>query len=130
MAPNDVGREIGPRRALTVKQPWATLLVAGVKDVENRSWSTNHRGPLWIHAGKGRDAPPPGVTLDESLDYPTGVLLGTVDLVDIIQDSTSQWGEPGSYHWVVQPMVALARPIPMRGRLGLWTLPDCMPLAE
>ena len=37
-------------RALTVKQPWASLLVAGIKTVENRTWTTKYRGPLAIHA--------------------------------------------------------------------------------
>ncbi len=31
-------------RALSLKQPWAWLVVKGYKDIENRSWSTNHRG--------------------------------------------------------------------------------------
>jgi ASCH domain len=36
--------------ALSVRQPWAWLIVNGVKDNENRSWRTDHRGPLLIHA--------------------------------------------------------------------------------
>jgi len=38
-------------RAVTIRQPWAELIVRGEKDVENRSWRTRHRGPLLIHAG-------------------------------------------------------------------------------
>jgi len=38
-------------KVLSVCQPWAWLLVNGLKDVENRSWTTRHRGPLLIHAG-------------------------------------------------------------------------------
>ena len=33
---------------LSLHQPWASLLVAGVKTVEGRSWASEHRGPLWI----------------------------------------------------------------------------------
>lgn len=41
----------GPKNmCLTMHQPWASLLVAGVKRVEGRSWHTDHRGKLWIHA--------------------------------------------------------------------------------
>ena len=42
---------------VSVRQPWADLLVSGIKSVENRSWKCAHRGPLLIHAGKtwGRD---------------------------------------------------------------------------
>lgn len=41
----------GPKNlCLTMHQPWASLLVAGVKRVEGRSWHTDHRGKLWVHA--------------------------------------------------------------------------------
>ena len=39
-------------KALTVRQPWATLLTIGAKRIETRSWNTRHEGPLLIHAGK------------------------------------------------------------------------------
>ena len=42
-------------RAITIRQPWAELIVRGDKDVENRSWRTRHRGPLLIHAGARAD---------------------------------------------------------------------------
>jgi hypothetical protein len=41
-------------KALTLYQPWATLVAIGAKRIETRSWSTNYRGPLAIHAGKNR----------------------------------------------------------------------------
>lgn len=40
-------------KAITLTQPWATLVAIGAKRWETRSWSTNHRGPLAIHAAKG-----------------------------------------------------------------------------
>lgn len=39
-------------RALTLHQPWASLIAVGAKSIETRSWRTNYRGPLAIHAGK------------------------------------------------------------------------------
>ena len=33
-------------KALTIKQPWASLIVHGIKDIENRTWRTDYRGPL------------------------------------------------------------------------------------
>jgi len=42
-------------RALTIRQPWASLIAAGVKTIETRSWSTSYRGPLLIHAGKATE---------------------------------------------------------------------------
>lgn len=43
-------------RAITIRQPWASLIAAGVKTIETRSWSTRYRGPLLVHAGKHRPA--------------------------------------------------------------------------
>lgn len=40
-------------KALTITQPWATLVAIGAKRVETRSWATDYRGPLAIHAAKG-----------------------------------------------------------------------------
>lgn len=42
-------------KALTIKQPWATLIALGEKKFETRSWQTKYRGPLAIHAGKSID---------------------------------------------------------------------------
>jgi hypothetical protein len=42
-------------KVLTVRQPWASLIVAGIKNVENRSWRTKYRGKLGIHAGSHVD---------------------------------------------------------------------------
>ena len=38
-------------KALSIRQPWAELIVAGLKDIENRTWRTDYRGPVLIHAG-------------------------------------------------------------------------------
>ena len=45
-----------PTVALSIRQPWAWLIVNGHKPVENRTWSTSYRGELLIHAGKAFDA--------------------------------------------------------------------------
>ena len=42
-------------KVLSVRQPWAWLICAGFKDVENRSWKTSYQGRLYIHAGKSFD---------------------------------------------------------------------------
>lgn len=39
-------------KALTIKQPWASLIALGEKKIETRSWRTKYRGPILIHAGK------------------------------------------------------------------------------
>lgn len=40
-------------KALTLTQPWASLVAVGAKRIETRSWSTSYRGPLLIHAARG-----------------------------------------------------------------------------
>jgi len=106
---------------LTVRQPWASLIVAGIKDVENRSWRTNYRGRLGIHAGNGIDHDALdmyGHFFHKQLIH--GALIGSVTVVDCISTSRSKWAEPGKWHWVLSDPRSLARPRPMSGRLGLW----------
>lgn len=54
--------------ALSIRQPWAALIVAGVKSIEIRSWKTRRRGPVLIHAGKSPDHRPQGWKLIDSPD--------------------------------------------------------------
>jgi hypothetical protein len=108
-------------KALTIRQPWASLIVAGIKDVENRSWRTNYRGRLGIHAGSrvDQDAFDAHRHLLDG-DLPRGALIGSVTVVDCIATSRSKWALPGHWHWVLADAKKLARPRPMPGKLGLW----------
>ena len=122
-----------PMKCLTVRQPWASLMFAG-KDVENRSWPTAHRGRLAIHAGTnlapedqrrralalagdGDEAPD---WLRHMHDLPRGFVLGTVELVDVVEGYDSIWSTDAIYQWVLADPVPLAEPVPAAGRLGLW----------
>jgi hypothetical protein len=110
-------------KVLTVRQPWASLIVAGIKDVENRSWSTKFPGKLGIHAGMRVDTQ----ALDEfgyllgDRPLQRGALIGSVTLLDCIQNSKSEWAEHGVWHWVLTDARTLVHPRRMDGRLGLWT---------
>jgi hypothetical protein len=116
-------------RALSIQQPWAALILSGTKDVENRTWSTDWRGQLVIHAGQRRDQRALtaliecGYELDPHL--PTGGYLGTVQLVDVhpSQGDCCRWGEPGVYHWVLADAKPFAAPIPGKGQLRLYPPP-------
>lgn len=75
--------------ALSVKQPWAALLAAGVKAVEVRTWPTPRRGPILIHAGKVPDPRPEAwawVTTPElkAAAERTGGVVGVAELVDCV----------------------------------------------
>ena len=77
-------------KAITIKQPWATLIALGLKKFETRSWRTKYRGPLAIHAGKSVDKEAceemwikevlaeHGITSWKQL--PIGVVLATTEL--------------------------------------------------
>ena len=62
-------------RCLTLTQPWASLVAIGAKRIETRSWGTNYRGPLAIHAAKGFAALPGGNLTDFCLNEPFGSAL-------------------------------------------------------
>jgi hypothetical protein len=130
-------------KTLTVKQPWASLLVEGLKNIENRKWPTKHRGWLLIHAGKTFDnsqihmelplTPEQFEELTEKEaermimhDYPYGAIIGAVEIVDCVIDSQSIWAEQSydvlkpTYNWVVGRAVKFANPLPVKGKLSLW----------
>jgi len=76
-------------KALSVRQPWADLIVDGVKDVENRTWKTNIRGRILIHAAKRVEhwvVPKVSMYLgvESSFDYHpvVGAIIGSVEIVD------------------------------------------------
>ena len=116
-------------RVLTVRQPWAWALVHGGKDVENRSSSTTHPGPLLIHAGSAfeRDGYDTVTRLARRPPLPAeefvhGAIIGVVELFDCVRDSDSEWAVPGQWHWCLRsPTPVLV--VPCRGKLGLWKPP-------
>jgi ASCH domain len=123
-------------RALTVMQPWAWAVLQVGKDVENRPGPTSYRGPLLIHSSKRVDraglvrcAELAKIGSTEPFErLPRGVILGAVDLVDCSRDPgdlrRSPWAEPRAWHWWLANPRLLAAPVPARGALGLWHVPD------
>ena len=135
-------------KVLSVKNPFAYLILQGGKDVENRTWTTDYRGRLYIHASgdtlpyPDSDSAPPDRYVEAGV--PTGTkseeewcerikeraelwllksqsIIGYVDLVDIIQNSSSPWSIEGQYHWILKNPTLLENPIrQVKGRLGLW----------
>ena len=108
---------------LTVQQPWASLLISGRKDIENRSWNTRHRGLLVIHAAKRIDRDAPSELFEMIGDFPLGALVGSVTVEDVVLDSPSIWARPGSFHWVLGES-SMIEPVPMSGKVSLWSLPE------
>ena len=72
-------------KVLTIKQPYASLIAEGLKTYEFRTWKTNYRGELLIHAGKGVDKEAMKRMEYLNLDYPQGCILAKVTLTDCVQ---------------------------------------------
>ncbi|WP_433717479.1 ASCH domain-containing protein (plasmid) [Nocardia sp. CA-084685] len=122
-----------PAKALSVRRPWANLIVAGHKPIENRTWSTRYRGEVVIHAGARweRDGADLAAALNisgfaSSAQCPSGY-LGVAQLRDVHRAAgcCAPWGQQdqGVYHWVFTDAVALPAPVPGPGRLGLYRVP-------
>lgn len=114
------------KKALSIRHPWAWLIVNGYKDIENRSWQTEYRGPFLVHAGKRFDKEGylwvtknfPEIQLPELEEFQMGGVIGAVDLVDCVSVSESRWFE-GPYGFVLQNPRHLPF-IPVNGKLGFF----------
>ena len=135
--------------AITIKQPWATLIALGEKKLETRSWQTKYRGPIAIHAGKAIDKEvctsreiakvlnKHGITLIS--DLPTGSVVAIAHLKDcykviedfgdsaytngpVIRSNEYPFGDytEGRYAWKLERIKALDEPVKTKGQLSLW----------
>jgi len=99
-----------PTRALSIRQPFAELILRGVKKIEYRSVATNLRERVYVYASKTPSDPE--LYEDAGLDpaaFPTGVLVGTVEIAGCT-------GEPGDYRWKLRAPERLAEPLVPRAR--------------
>lgn len=114
-------------RALTIRQPFALLIIAGIKPVENRNWSTNYRGPLLIHAAsKLHDIPiaeieaKHGIEINRDRMQFSGI-IGRVELIDVVTAHPSRWFD-GPFGFVLSQPRAV-KFMPMRGFQGFFDVP-------
>jgi hypothetical protein len=122
-------------KALSIRQPWAWLIVHGVKDVENRTWRTNFRGCFLVHAGVRFDedghrriwaTQELRAVLPANFPRPDGFqrggIIGEADIVDCVEAHPSRWFSGPIAFVLVEP-----RPLPFvecRGMLNFFTVPD------
>jgi len=134
-------------KVLSLTQPWASLVCLGAKKIETRSWHTNYRGGLLIHASKAypkwakeceEEEPflsalrPGGVYCEPAAVC--GQIIGQCRLVDCIHTQAvarlnpleAEFGDfsPGRYAWILEQASFLFHPIPAKGALGLWEHPS------
>lgn len=130
-------RNVHAVKAITVSQPYASLIASGEKWVENRNWSTNYQGPLAIHAGKGTHY----LTRSEVATSPQGVLAvcrlsACVALEDFgiessphkipgtnvtIADFLNHRHTEGPWCWILEDIRKVG-PFPCKGSPGLWSI--------
>ncbi|XP_006770900.1 PREDICTED: activating signal cointegrator 1 [Myotis davidii] len=126
---------------LSMHQPWASLLVRGIKRVEGRSWYTPHRGRLWIAATAKRPSPQEvselqttyrflrGKDVEFPNDYPSGCLLGCVDLIDCLSQNQFKDQYPDMSQESDSPFVFICTnpqemivKFPIKGNPKIWKL--------
>ena len=121
-------------KVLTLKQPWATLISEGLKEYEFRSWNTNYRGKLLIHAGISCDKEE---LKKFNYDYPKSRIVALVELIDcikiddkfnkMIKDKNSiVYGNKDreGYAWKIKLIKRIDDNKEVKGRLGLWNIED------
>jgi len=126
--------------ALSVRQPWANLIVLGLKDIEIRTWATKYRGRLLIHAGTTFDRVAMWRFPMETV--PRGAIIGSVKLADILRFTRKTWKEEGDRHldtgqfpletayaWILEDQRPFSEPIPYKGALKLFRV-DSEPVRQ
>jgi hypothetical protein len=117
-------------RAISIRQPWAELILQGAKTIEVRSWATSYRGVLWLHAGLGKD---------DELDRHFGLsglfrggYVGSFELSGLVPFDEERWENwrpkhlntgqyrPNTFAWIVSVPLRFEVPIPGPGKLSLF----------
>jgi hypothetical protein len=119
-----------PQLAISLRQPWAWLIIHGGKDIENRTWATKFRGRIWIHAASKmtdddyegafwcvRDMDKKWMITDRS-DLPLGGIIGSVEITDCVDNHPSPWFFGPKGFVLRNPEPCEFRPC--RGSLGLF----------
>lgn len=123
-------------KVLSIKEPWASLIMNGTKKIETRSWKTKYRGEIYIHASlsKAKITKPEVYELIKDMNFKCGYIICKCNLVDCIymtdeyvndmkinhyEEYICGHYEVGRYAWIVEN-VKVIEPIEAKGKLGLW----------
>lgn len=121
-------------KTLTIKEPWATLIIEGYKSYEFRSWKTNYRGKILIHSGISLEKDMAERFKEYNLKYNCGNIIGEAELVDcILVDEKfnnqlrqinplvyARSNHVETYAWKLENIKKYENPIACKGKLGLW----------
>ncbi len=123
-------------KVLTIRQPWATLIIEGYKEYEFRTWKTNYRGEFYIHAGKTINKEKIAAFSELNLEYPTGYIIGKATLSDCVEvdeelankllkkdskvySNLTKKREKKYYGFKLSNIEKIT-PIPAKGKLSFW----------
>ena len=122
-------------KVLTLRQPWATLVAEGIKKYEFRSWKTNYRGKVLIHAGTGIDKDDMKKYEHMNLDFPSRRIIAVVEIEDcleldkdlnkkIISENNIAYGHKirNGYAWKLKNIKKIDYDKEVNGQLGLWNI--------
>lgn len=118
-------------KALSLKQPFAELILQGRKKIELRKWNTKFRGEFFIHASAKSDAKAMAKFGFVEGSLPLGMIVGKAKLMEVKKYETGEehnkdkelhladsgWGE---YGFVLIDVERFDKPIPAKGKLGFW----------
>ena len=124
-------------KVLSIKEPFATLIKRGIKQIETRSWKTNYRGLLYIHSSLTKDKIKLEKLKDlyDENDLAQGYITCSCELVDCIliteefvnnlkQNNYTEYRcgnyEVGRYAWILKNVQILDKKIAVKGKLGIW----------
>jgi hypothetical protein len=122
-------------KVLTIKQPWASLIRENIKKIEFRSWKTNYRGVIYIHAGSSIEKNELPRFSSLNLEYPTSRIIAKATLVDCIEITPEvnkkikslnniAYGNKDrtGYAWILESIEPIDNKKEIKGKLGLWNL--------
>ena len=120
-------------KTLTIKEPWASLIINGYKTYEFRSWKTNYRGKILIHAGKSLEKDQVKKIEKYNLKYSSGEIIGEATITDCIkvdkeldqklrEKNNLVYGNNhiDNYAWKLENIKKYDKKIKINGKLGLW----------
>ena len=122
-------------KTLTIKEPYATLIIEGHKKYEFRSWKTNYRGKILIHAGKNIETDMLYRFKEYNLSYSKSAIIGEAEITDCIlvdkqfneqlrKQNKVVYGKSNhveTYAWKLDNIIKYPKPITnIKGKLGLW----------
>ena len=121
-------------KVLTIKEPWASLIINGYKEYEFRSWKTKYRGKILIHAGMSLEKDNAKRFQEYNLEYYKGAIIGEATITDCILVDTkfneelrkinplvyAKSNHVEAYAWKLENIKKYVNPIHIKGKLGLW----------